>query len=121
MLTKSIRSEVAKRLNEKKKEIIYRSKTEMKKRMSGENRQTIGAGLEEGDCAFSCHSDYLHFRNLDSQRAVMQQIDNALDKISIGSYGICEECLAEIDEKRLKILPFATHCKDCQELLEERA
>jgi DnaK suppressor protein len=121
MLTKGIRTEFAKRLHEKKKEIICCSKKEMKKRMSAENRQTMGAGLEEGDCAFSCHSDYLHFRNLDSQSAVIKQIDSALDKIRTGSYGICEECTVEIDEKRLKILPFATLCRDCQELQEERA
>ena len=120
MLTKAIRKEFVKKLYEKKDEIICLSKNEMKKRMSAENRQTIGAGLEEGDCAFSCHSDYLHFRNLDSQRVVMKQIDIALDKIRNGSYGICEECSAEIDEKRLKILPFAAHCRDCQELMEGR-
>jgi len=121
MYTETIRREFAKRLYEKKDELICRSRSEMKKRMAAENRQTIGAGLEEGDCAFSCHSDYLHFRNLDSQSAVIKQIDSALDKIRTGSYGICEECSEEIAEKRLKILPFATLCRDCQELLEEKA
>jgi DnaK suppressor protein len=87
--------------------------------MSAENRQTTGAGLEEGDCAFSCHSDYLHFRNLDSQRAMIQRIDIALDEIREGSYGKCEECTGEIDEKRLKALPFARFCRDCQKSFEE--
>ncbi len=118
MLTETVRREFTKRLCEKKDEIICRSKSEMKKRISAENRQTMGAGLEEGDCAFSCHSDYLHFRNLDSQRAIIQQIDIALEKIREGCYGICEECSGEIDEKRLKILPFARFCRDCQESYE---
>jgi DnaK suppressor protein len=118
MLTKTILTEFAKRLHEKKKEIICCSTKEMKKRMVAENRQTMGAGLEEGDCAFSCHSDYLHFRNLDSQRATIHQIDIALDKLSEDSYGICEECSGEIDEKRLRVLPFARFCRDCQETFE---
>ena len=78
----------------------------------------MGAGLEEGDCAFSCHSDYLHFRNLDLQRAVIQQIDMALDKIREGSFGVCEGCGEEIDERRLKVLPFARFCRECQESFE---
>ena len=118
MLNATVRKEFAKRLSEKKYEIICRSKNEMKKRISAENRQTMGAGLEEGDCAFSCHSDYLHFRNLDSQCTIVMQIDTALDKIRDGSYGICEECSGEIDEKRLRILPFARYCVDCQEMFE---
>ncbi len=121
MLTKCVNTEFAKRLRQKKEEIICRSTCEIKKRVSAENRQTMGAGLEEGDCAFSCHSDYLHFRNLDSQRAIVQQIDIALDKIKDGSYGICEECAEEIGEERLKVLPFARFCRDCQETIEEVA
>lgn len=119
MLTETIRREFSRRLRQKKEEIIQRSTSEMRKRISAENRQTIGAGLEEGDCAFSCHSDYLHFRNLDAQRAVIMQIDMALDKIREGSYGICEDCGSEIGEKRLRIVPFARYCRDCQESIED--
>lgn len=119
MLTETNRREFSKRLRQKKEEIISRSTSEMKKRISAENRQTMGAGMEEGDCAFSCHSDYLHFRNLDSQRAVIQQIDLALDKMREGSYGICEDCGGEIGERRLKVLPFARFCRECQETFEE--
>lgn len=119
MLSETTRRELSKTLRKKKEEIIFRSTSEMKKRISAENRQTMGAGLEEGDCAFSCHSDYLHFRNLESQRAVILQIDMALDKIRDGDYGICEECGREIGVKRLKVLPFARYCRDCQETSEE--
>ncbi len=119
MLTETNRKEFSKRLRQKKEEIICRSTSEMIKRISADNRQTMGAGLEEGDCAFSCHSDYLHFRNLESQRAVILQIDMALDKIRDGNFGICEECGGEIEEKRLKVVPFARYCRDCQETSEE--
>ena len=119
MLSETTRREFSRRLRQKKEEIINRSTNEMKKRISAENRQNMGAGLEEGDCAFSCHSDYLHFRNMDSQLAIMLQIDIALDKIREGSYGICEECCGEIGERRLSVVPFARYCRDCQETIEE--
>jgi DnaK suppressor protein len=119
MLTETNRREFSKRLRQKKEEIIFRSTGEMKKRISVDNRETMGAGQEEGDCAFSCHSDYLHFRNLDAQRAIIKQIDIALDKIREGSFGICEECAADIGETRLKVLPFARFCRECQETFED--
>ncbi|MGB9716331.1 MAG: TraR/DksA family transcriptional regulator [Thermodesulfovibrionales bacterium] len=35
-----------------------------------------------------------------------------------GTYGKCEECGEDISEERLKILPFAIYCRDCQEKME---
>ena len=118
MLTETNRREFSRKLRQKREEIICRSTSEMKKRISTDNRQTMGAGQEEADCAFSCHSDYLHFKTLDAQRVVIKQIDMALDKIKEGNYGVCEECGEEIGEKRLKVLPFARCCRDCQESVE---
>ena len=105
MLTETNRREFSRKLRQKREEIICRSTSEMKKRIST-------------DCAFSCHSDYLHFKTLDAQRVVIKQIDMALDKIKEGNYGVCEECGEEIGEKRLKVLPFARYCRDCQESFE---
>jgi len=41
-----------------------------------------------------------------------------LRKINEGTYGLCEDCGDEISVERLKIIPFATHCKECQEKKE---
>ena len=41
-------------------------------------------------------------------------IDNALDKIKQGSYGICESCNKPIDPARLEALPQATLCMNCK-------
>jgi DnaK suppressor protein len=120
MLQKTISGEMERRLRARKEEIIGFIKKEMKKSMAAESRQAMGAGHEECDCAFSSHSDYMHFMNLSSQHVIMRQIERALLKIEEGSYGLCEECETEIAEERLRILPVAVYCRDCQELLEER-
>ncbi|MEI6125360.1 MAG: TraR/DksA family transcriptional regulator, partial [Pseudomonadota bacterium] len=44
----------------------------------------------------------------------------ALEKLEDGSYGICEECGEEINKKRLKVLPFAKYCVNCQSDIEKR-
>jgi DnaK suppressor protein len=36
-----------------------------------------------------------------------------------GTYGTCEDCGEEINTERLKVLPFAIYCRDCQEKREE--
>lgn len=48
----------------------------------------------------------------------MQQIDNALRKISEGSYGACEDCDENISEKRLEVNPHFTMCISCAEQKE---
>ena len=49
----------------------------------------------------------------------MVKIDAALEKLQEGTYGICEDCGGKINEERLKVLPFAIYCKDCQEKIEQ--
>lgn len=46
-------------------------------------------------------------------------IDEALARVDDGSYGICEECGDEIPLERLRILPFAAMCVDCQSKRKE--
>jgi RNA polymerase-binding protein DksA len=43
----------------------------------------------------------------------IQQIEEALKRIAEGTYGVCAQCGADIDPKRLKALPNATRCISC--------
>ena len=51
----------------------------------------------------------------------VQQIDDALTKFDAGTYGVCERCGKPIPEKRLRALPEATHCIECQTILERQS
>ncbi len=48
-----------------------------------------------------------------SEMHEIYQIREALKRISEGTYGICAQCGADIDPKRLKALPTATRCISC--------
>ena len=48
----------------------------------------------------------------------LSRVDDALARLEQGNYGNCFECGEEIAEKRLKALPFAVRCKDCEEAKE---
>ena len=48
----------------------------------------------------------------------LNKVDDALKRLEQGTYGNCFDCGEEIAEKRLRALPFAVRCKDCEEARE---
>jgi DnaK suppressor protein len=53
----------------------------------------------------------------------LTKVNDALVRLELGNYGYCFECGEEIAEKRLRALPFAVRCKDCEaarEVAEQR-
>ncbi len=43
----------------------------------------------------------------------IRRVEKTLKRISEGTYGICAQCGADIDPKRLQVLPTATTCISC--------
>jgi DnaK suppressor protein len=48
----------------------------------------------------------------------LHKIEEALSRLDEKTYGYCNECGDEISERRLRALPFAVRCKDCEEARE---
>lgn len=46
----------------------------------------------------------------------LREIESALKRVALGTYGVCEGCGEEISANRLKALPWARYCLTCQEL-----
>lgn len=57
----------------------------------------------------------------DRDRLKLQAIDDALERIKAGTYGLCEVCELDIAEERLKALPFTRLCISCQSDQEREA
>jgi DnaK suppressor protein len=51
----------------------------------------------------------------------LARIDEALGRLAQGVYGDCFACGDEISEKRLRALPFAVRCRECEEAWESVA
>ena len=58
---------------------------------------------------------------LQMKSETLKQIDDARARLDRGDYGTCVECGQDIAEKRLRALPFAVRCKDCEEAREVAA
>ena len=56
---------------------------------------------------------------MEMKSETLGQIDEAIRRLEAGTYGTCANCGTEIAEARLKALPFALLCRDCQEHEEE--
>jgi DnaK suppressor protein len=55
-----------------------------------------------------------------NEQALLTQVNQALERIQLGTYGICVNCGKPIPEKRLEALPWAALDVKCQEQLEQR-
>jgi DnaK suppressor protein len=57
---------------------------------------------------------------VDRRGQQIAQIEGALDRLSRGQYGFCQECREFIGLPRLRALPFAQRCRPCQSVAERR-
>jgi len=60
----------------------------------------------------------LEFALVQMKSETLNKVNDALVRLEQGSYGNCFDCGEEIAEKRLRALPFAVRCKDCEETRE---
>jgi DnaK suppressor protein len=60
----------------------------------------------------------IEFALIQMKAETLKKINDALSRLETGEYGYCYECGEEIAEKRLRALPFAVRCKECEEVKE---
>lgn len=51
----------------------------------------------------------------DNTFTLLKQVDDALEKLNSGNYGICQRCGKKISKERLDIVPHTSFCKTCKE------
>lgn len=56
---------------------------------------------------------------MSSERKILSEIDEALNRIEAGTYGICEGNGEPIPKARLNAIPWARYCVACATLLEK--
>lgn len=61
----------------------------------------------------------MDFALMEMESETLRKIDEAIQRLQDGTYGACGDCDEAISEARLKALPFATVCRDCQAARED--
>ncbi len=62
--------------------------------------------------------DEIEFALIQMKSETLNKINDALARLEQEDYGNCFDCGEEIAEKRLRALPFAVRCNDCEEARE---
>jgi len=102
--------------------------TQIYRKMLIEKRKSVMAGLgmkfdtlakmgrvAEEDQAQISHDEFVSLRLNSLDYRQLKLVEEALDRIHTGDYGTCVSCEEPIPAKRLKALPWARCCVDCQE------
>ncbi len=103
------------------REIIAELKKSMGENMEEDVRMSFELTQDNADRSVDELSKHVSATIASNKSVILDRINEALIKLDQGTYGICEECGAEIPLKRLKILPFATLCVACQADEEKKA
>jgi DnaK suppressor protein len=75
---------------------------------------------DEADLAATAQAKEQSMWLANDQKQRLAQIDQALSRIASGKYGICDRCGQPIASERMKAVPHATLCIQCQSKSEKR-
>jgi DnaK suppressor protein len=75
--------------------------------------------VDLADKAANSYTKEFLFGQNNTDRTTLGLIDQALERIKKGAYGVCEVCESELAQKRLEAVPWARHCTACQEKHEQ--
>lgn len=100
--------------------ILQAKRTELSAATANRDEIRIENAAEDVDRIQQRMNREIAIRNLDRESRLLKSVEEALERIEIGSFGMCVRCDQEIPEKRLKAVPWASYCLSCQEDFERR-
>jgi len=92
---------------------------EMGTKLEEDPRMSTLSTMDVGDLSHLDQDEDIDYALLNRHVKRLREVENALDRLEEGTYGICEDCGASIKLERLKVLPFTTCCVRCQERREQ--
>ena len=109
------------------KQMLDERRSEIQAEVQGKMRDVRAEGTWGGknnevlDAVESAEADIqedIEFALVQMKSETLNKINDALIRLEQGDYGNCFDCGEEIAQKRLRALPFAVRCKDCEEARE---
>ncbi len=101
------------------KEMLQKKREDLVLEIARRSRASTESSVQDiGDILDSVSEERTRELDLiltDREKRKLAQIDDAIDRIEENTYGLCEECGVKIPKARLKVLPFAKFCVECQE------
>jgi DnaK suppressor protein len=105
------------KLLEMRRQVLHEISNDLRQGREGSKEE----GMDTYDLASEERDRGISFILTDREREKVHAIQEALDRVAAGTYGICESCEAEISPGRLNALPFTRLCVNCQAEAEREA
>jgi len=102
----------------KRKEEITKILNDLKNEFKDVSSCDIKEEADFASCSSNSENNYLIYQKLQTEQ---KEIEQALQMIKSGEYGICKMCEEPINPERLAIKPFAKYCIDCREIVEKES
>jgi len=83
--------------------------------LRSEREGTKDEGMDTYDLASEERARELNSILSDRELTKIREIEEAIERLDDGTFGICEGCGMEIAEARLEAMPFTRLCRDCQQ------
>jgi DnaK suppressor protein len=100
------------------RQVLIRRRDALRKALAGDLSQLKELGAQASgdvvDAALDCAQDEISSQLAEVESRELARIENALERMRRGQYGVCEGCGANIPMARLNALPYATSCIKCQ-------
>src|SRR5687767_3998258 len=109
-------TELRKMLEDRRRELMNEVQGRMRDVRSSEGKDR--EVLDQGESSEVDIQEDIEFALIQMKSETLNKVDAALRRLEEGTYGNCFECGDEISEARLRALPFAVRCKDCEEARE---
>ena len=109
-------NELKKMLDNRRRELMAEVQGRMRDVRTEGNKERDA--LDQGESSEVDIQEDIELALIQMKSETLNKINDALGRLEAGTYGNCFECGEEIAEKRLRALPFAVRCKDCEEARE---
>ena len=108
--------ELKRMLEERRRELLSEVQDKIRdvRAESGNDRDV----LDQGESSEVDIQEDIEFALIQMKSETLNKINEALRRLDEGTYGNCFECSEGIAQARLRALPFAVRCKDCEEARE---
>jgi DnaK suppressor protein len=109
-------NELKKMLEDRRRELMNEVQGKIRDvRAEGNKERDV---LDQGESSEVDIQEDIEFALIQMKAETLNRINEALRRLEEGTYGNCFECGDEISQARLRALPFAVRCKDCEEAKE---
>jgi len=109
-------SELKTMLEERRRELMHEVQGKIRDvRSVGSKERDV---YDEGEISEVDIQEDIEFALIQMKTETLHRITEGLSRLEEGTYGNCFECGGEILRPRLRALPFAVRCKDCEQTRE---